>query len=249
MEVMRGLRLSYGTVFGGLIALAVFGCGLVSHLQSDRVFVALFLLPVIFGTATLLLMHRHFYPRFFFFILGFATLILIRGTTVATRFLINLFPGGYPKDIIARKAGSFMAGGIIVMSFLSLSNNYAYPKQNFSGALQYINTHRKDHDIVVTVGLATYPYQRYYKTHWKSVETLEELRHIQGHNRSIWLVYTFKDHMEAFYPDIMSNIRKEFRVVQEFPGTVGGGTVYVCLSKPVLAGLQVITNQKITEGR
>ena len=233
VQVLHGLQVGFSTVLGGFVALLIFGVGLVSYARSNRIVVALFVLPVVSGVITLLLLHRHFYPRFFFPMIGIGILVLMRGTTVTARFFVASLSRDSSRKNLAEMLGTVLACIIIIVTLFSLSNNYHHPKQDFGGALTYIKEHQKDSDFVITVGLASYPYERYYGTQWKTIETLEELNEIRFRNSPIWLLYTFPDHLESFYPKIMDSIRQEFIVVQEFPGTVGGGTIYVCRNKPL----------------
>ena len=233
VQVLHGLQVGFSTVLGGFVALLIFGVGLVSYARSNRIVVALFVLPVVSGVITLLLLHRHFYPRFFFPMIGIGILVLMRGTTVTARFFVASLSRDSSRKNLAEMLGTVLACIIIIVTLFSLSNNYHHPKQDFWGALTYIKEHQKDSDLVITVGLASYPYERYYGTQWKTIETLEELNEIRFRNSPIWLLYTFPDHLESFYPEIMDSIRQEFIVVKEFPGTVGGGTIYVCRNRPL----------------
>lgn len=229
LEVMKGLSISFGAILGGLVALFIFGTGMISYAKSNPIVVWLLLIPVFIGTTTLIISHLHFYPRFFFFLLGIGVLVLVRGTTEAARLFVVFLKKLFSINVSTQKAGTILAGIIIIASLFSLPNNYRYPKQDFSGAFTYIEENRKPSDFVVTVGLAMYPFERYYAPEWEAVETLDELNEIYSHDKPIWLVYTFQDHMESFHPDILSNIFEKFTVVKEFPGTVGGGTIYVYL--------------------
>jgi hypothetical protein len=37
-------------------------------------------------------------------------------------------------------------------------------------------------------------------------------------------------HVQATYPEIMATLKRDFTVVKQFPGTLSGGTIYVCRS-------------------
>ncbi|MEJ2704366.1 MAG: glycosyltransferase family 39 protein, partial [Sedimentisphaerales bacterium] len=82
VEVVRGLQMGFGTFLTGGIAVIIFLFGILSYAKSKPIVVALFVLPIVMGTTALLTLHRHFYPRFFFFELGIGILLLIRGCTV-----------------------------------------------------------------------------------------------------------------------------------------------------------------------
>ena len=82
----------------------------------------------------------------------------------------------------------------------------------------------------MTVGLASYPYQHYYGADWQAVESLDALNDVCRKAERTWLVYTLPSHLEAMYPDVMRFIEAEFTTIQRFYGTLGGGTVFVCIA-------------------
>ncbi len=229
-EAMKGLNISFGTILGGIIALLIFGAGITSYARTNQIVIWLLLIPVFIGTITLIIVHLHFYPRFFFFMLGIGVLVLVRGTTETARLFLSILPKQFSAHCSTKKLGTLFAGIIIVVSFFTLANNYRYPKQDYSGAVAYIKENCEDSDFVVSVGMAMYPFEKYYAPQWDTVETLDTLNEIRSHNKKIWLVYTFQDHMKSLYPEIMSSINQDFTVVKEFPGTLSGGSVYVCLA-------------------
>ena len=239
LEVIRGLRIGFGTSIGVGIALVVFLSGLVNYGKGNPVVVWLFAIPVVTGSATLLALHRHFYPRFFFFELGIGVLILIRGTTAISGFLTRWWiTDNMKQERIGRAVGTTIASMIIVVAALSLYQNYRYPKQDYQGPLRYIEQHRRQDDMIITAGHASYPYRRYYAPYLKTVATVEELNEILFQNKTIWLIYSFPDHMDSFFPGMRSVIEAHFTMMKEFPGTLGGGTLFVCRSA------QMIDNSK-----
>ncbi|WP_162532198.1 glycosyltransferase family 39 protein [Candidatus Scalindua japonica] len=229
-EAVKGLSISFGTILGGVIALLLFGAGLISYARSNQIVIWLLLIPLLIGTITLIIAHLHFYPRFFFFLLGIGFLVLVRGTTESARLFQLLLPKKLSSYFSVRKAGTLFASIIIVASFITLANNYRYPKQDYSGALAYIKENCKDSDLVVSVGMAMYPFEKYYAPEWETIKTLDALNEILSDNKTIWLVYIFQDHMESLYPEIMSSINQDFTVAKKFPGTLNGGSVYVCVN-------------------
>ena len=125
--------------------------------------------------------------------------------------------------------GTVFAGGLVIASALSIPRAYA-PKQDFLGALNFVETARQPGDAIATVGLAAFTYNNFYGRGWKEVRTLEDLNSIRTHARHTWLIYTFPTHVSAVYPEIMTTIQRDFQVAKQFPGTVGDGTVFVSRS-------------------
>ena len=234
IEMLRGLQIEFSTFLVVGIAFLIFISGLVSYTKTNSIVVALLVIPVVMGAIVLIVLHRHFYPRFFFFELGIGILVLIRGISVIADFLARQMQHVISWSNLNRIFRTLLAGMIIIVSTLSLYHNYRYPKQDYLGALDYVEKNCNKDDIIITAGHTSYPYKNYYAPYLKPVETIDEMEEIVSQNRAIWLIYSFPDHMEAFYPGMLSIIQKKFTLVKEFPGTLGGGTLFVCKSKPTL---------------
>jgi hypothetical protein len=172
------------------------------------------------------------YPRFYFFLIGFAVLILVRGVFVIPRWiaanLLRRFPQANPGPVLT----ALLATGLVAASGLSLMRNYRYPKQDFEGALKFVDAERKNGEIVVTAGAAIYPLRQYYAKPWESVETEEKLQEVCRQGRNVWLVYTFPRYLADAAPAVMGMIRREFTVIRVFHGTVGDGDVFVDRFEP-----------------
>jgi hypothetical protein len=105
--------------------------------------------------------------------------------------------------------------------------------------LDFVEAQKSSGDVVVTVGLASFPYTSFYKVDWRPVESLDTLKAIRSHARRTWLLYTIPPQLESVHPEIMASIGRDFKVVKAFYGTLGNGTVFVCRSdKPSTANLQ-----------
>jgi hypothetical protein len=105
---------------------------------------------------------------------------------------------------------------------------YERPKQDFDGALRFIEANRIDNEPVLTAGLARYPYRQFYGRHWTEVQTRADLSRI-GSPRRAWLVYSFPEYMDR---GLVETIRRDCRPLHVFPGTLGGGEVIVCTLEP-----------------
>ena len=116
------------------------------------------------------------YPRFYFFLIGFAVIVLVRGVIVIPEWIAAHWPRWFPNINLGPALTAILATVLLVSSALSLGRNYRYPKQDFEGAMQFIDAETKDGGIVVTAGAATYPYRQYYAKPWESVETAEKLQ-------------------------------------------------------------------------
>ncbi len=134
-EVLRGLRIGLGTV-GLLIALTLASLGTMSHLRRMPFIVCLFVLPGVMTAVAMLAMGAPIRPRFFFSLLGFGLLMLVRGAIESERFVRRHVGYRAPRTEIC---GVLVVALIAVMSAYSLRNNYRYPKQD-SGSCSVART-------------------------------------------------------------------------------------------------------------
>ncbi|MCI0591203.1 MAG: glycosyltransferase family 39 protein [Gammaproteobacteria bacterium] len=222
-EFARGLQIGFGGGIVAIFALLIFGAGLTSYARTNPVVIPLLLIPALIGSAVVIGMGHHLWPRFFFFTFGFGALVVVRGAMVlgrgATRLLkLRSFP-----------MGTAACTGLILVSGMSLPSAYG-PKQDYGAALAFVKARQKPDDAIVTAGLAAFPYKRFYKVDWKAVETLEALNTIRSSAKRTWLLYTLAPVLQSVYPEIMRSIQRDFKVVKRFNGTLRGGTIFICRS-------------------
>jgi mannosyltransferase len=226
IEFVRGMRISFAGGVAAISAVLVFGVGFISYVRTKPVLVVLMLVPVIVGAAVIVGLGRYLRPRFFFFAVGFGALMAVRGAmllgVIAGR-LLRRSRVGLPW------LGTALSAALVLVSAMSIPFAYG-PKQDYAGALAYVQAERRPGDAVTTVGLTTFPYHRYYVLDWQEAETLGELNAIRAQSARTWLVYTLPDYLESLYPEIMMSIQREFKLVRPFYGTLGGGTIFVCRS-------------------
>jgi mannosyltransferase len=225
IEFLRGLRRGFP---GGTPALAlaviIFGLGAYDLMRKRPVVVFLLGLPPLVGAVTLKLLGHPLFPRTFFFTIGFMVLVVVRGTVVLGTYVQRRlrWPAA-PQQAV----GVALAIGLVIVSASSIPRVYG-PKQDYQGALRYVEDSRKPGDQVVTVGFnASFPYKNYYKCDWPEAKTLDELNAIRSRSARTWLVYTISLHIESEYADIFASLQRDFTLARAFPGTLHDGTIYV----------------------
>lgn len=229
---LRELARHFDVGIGGAgilgVGAAVGLLGTWSYLRKRPAFVGVSLLPALLVTGTALAMGRPIFPRFYFFLMGFALLLGTRGGfELAERggALLGLARGR------ARAIGAAVAGLGVAASLATVPAAYG-PKQDFEGALRFAEEREQGGARIAVLGLAGFPFREHFGKRWPELSSLEELRALESDGRPLFLVYTFPVYIEAQAPRLMERIRERCGPGRVFPGTVGGGDVVVCRMRP-----------------
>jgi hypothetical protein len=230
-EFVKAIQVGFAGGLVAAIALVVFGVGFLSYARTSPVVIQLLIIPTILCAAVVVGLGHHLWPRFFIFTMGFGALVVIRGIMLLGQAITKVAKISFAQPPLV---GTVLAIGMICVSALSIPPVYG-PKQDFLRALQFIESTKQPGDVIVTVGLASFTYQKFYEKDWKQVQTLEELNAIRAGAHRTWLIYTFPPEVESVYPEVMAAVYRDFAVKQQFYGTVGSGTIYVCLADAPLS--------------
>lgn len=224
VEMVRGIQVG---VRGGLLVVMatfiVFGLGAWKMFRTSGLMLALVLLPAMLGIAVVLGMGHPLWPRFFFFLSGLAALMVVHGLMIMAASLAQMRGLSPAKGLVL---GTSLSTMVIIGSAISVPAVYA-PKQDYGGALGYVERNRRAEDAVVAVGLARFPYKQFFETNWATAETVQDLDAIRTWADRTWVVMTMPMHLEAYAPEIWRSLRSEFLLQTVFPGTLGDGAVYV----------------------
>ncbi|MDR4499614.1 MAG: glycosyltransferase family 39 protein [Candidatus Scalindua sp.] len=224
LEFVKGFEVGLIGAFSGVVCLFIIGIGIKSYVRENPLVIQLLFIPVIAGAVVTIGMGHHLWPRFFFFSLGFAVIVVIRGIFVSGNIVSKLLRFEPERSGLI---GTTLCVGVIIASSFSIPGVYS-PKQDFLGALSFVEKHKKPGDKVATVGMAMLPYAEYLKTDWEKAETIASLDSIRANSKRTWLIYTVPIHLQSFYPEILNTINEDFKVIKQFYGTLGGGTIFVC---------------------
>lgn len=224
--VTEGLRVLGSGIPGGLlsvaVALVVFGAGVVSYWRRSAIAVAVMLLPpIVTGVAVMVLSHN-LWPRFFFFSAGFVVLIAVRGGFAIVEAIL---PSRYTVPVA-------VAGALLVAAASLLTVPRAWhPKQDFGAARNFVQTHRSPADAVAVTDMTSYVYSRYYRLPWTTVTSGSGLAAVEAGHPRTWMVITFPVRIETGEPTLWARLANSYRTVARYPGTVGGGDLYVMVSR------------------
>jgi mannosyltransferase len=226
LETARGLGAGSAVVgiaavsLGGLVVLA----GLWSFFRESRYAVGLMIFPGMVTAAAMLALSRNLWPRFFFFAIGFGLMLIVRGAmewaAVAARAL--------KRDSAGMAWGTAAVALLLVGSCVQLRAAYLYPKQDYAGAMKYVDAEKRPGDTVALVGLTNIPYQQYYGRDWPQVDTPAQLEALEKPGQTTWVLYTIPIFVESRYPALWNTLQTECAQPKVFRGTMGGGEVYVC---------------------
>lgn len=220
-----GLGLGAGTLVAAGAGV-VLTCGAVSYWRQCPFRLVLFLGPgALFATAVLLL-GRPFRPRFLFFLAGFLSLLLVRGLAVLGRPLLEALEGRWGTRVARTIAACALAAAMIAW-LVPLPRAYLLPKQDFEGALAWVEEHRSPEVPVLTAGITSIVYRDYFRTDFTPVETLEELEEslVGGHGG--YVLVTLRETFRRRSPELLAEIRTRGVRVARFRGSVVGGDIEI----------------------
>jgi uncharacterized membrane protein len=232
LEVVRNLRsLGFVALVGLPVVLGFSTIGAVSLSRRQPVVAAIALIHIPLTLVILILMSFRIWPRYFFIDLAFIFLCLVRGVFVFAEFVAPYF-SRLNAFFQTERLGVLACLSAAICSLFLLPPNYRFPKQDFLGAKEFVETARTPQDNVVSIGLASYAYSQYYGgPDWKVAESWPEIQEIRHSTGRPWLIYTSTAHMNENYPDVVTGVASDFELVKLFPGTLGDGAVFVYRSR------------------
>ena len=230
-ESIRGLGIGWFGIGGVLVAALIGIYAWLGLFRKDAAAALVMVLPAVLGAATMVALGHNIWPRFFFFCAGFAMIILVSGAIELPTVVLGRVDAKHGTRI-AQALSAIIVCAMIVVSASTVSRNYALPKQDFGGARDFVEQQRRGDEQVVAVGLAGKVYASYFAPQWIYAEDHANLVSVRDQSDiGLWLVYTLPVEVKAFHPEIWAAISSDFEVVRVFPGTLGGGEVYVCREK------------------
>jgi len=227
-ETIQNLSIGFAGVAVVLAGGAFVAFGWLSLFRKNRRAAVLMVLPPIFAGTLMLALGHNLFPRFFFFAMGFGLLIVVHGLVELPRFAAHFVGALKERKFAVSAAGVALVVLMILVSLTTVPRNYALPKQDFSGAREYVEKRRLPDDAIVAVSIAGMMYGKLFAPEWLTAEEGVDLEKIEKKNGKLWLVYTLSPEIKAFHPELWQMIEKDYEVVEVFPGTLNGGEIYVC---------------------
>ncbi|MCV2871486.1 glycosyltransferase family 39 protein [Defluviimonas sp. WL0050] len=225
-ELLGSLKLGFSgagvLAAGGLVVIV----GLARFARTEGAPVAFFVIPV--GLAVLLMTSIGYtlFPRFFFFAMGFAIVIVIHGATAFGALAARLLLLEGPLQGWTTIAPALV---LIAASAFSLPRAY-YPKQSFAESIDYVEAHRGETDVVAVIGISDLPYNRYHQKSWARIDTVAELDALLAGGDRVWVLYTLPVQARTAHPELLDRLERDFTRAETFWGTLGGGEIVVSVS-------------------
>jgi hypothetical protein len=223
-EILRGLRINFAGAAVAAIALIVIAAGVAGFARRQSSMLIFLFVPPMVGAGYVIAAGHHLWPRFFYFAFGFAALIAVRGAMVLEQTVI-----GWLRRGLVREMG-YLCAGMVLVSAMSVPFAFA-PKQDYEGAMAFVQSERQPGDEVLTAGLISFPYDNFYKAGWHSVKSLEQLNAARATFRRTFVLSTLEPVLRSTDPEIANSLKQDFRLVRKFPGTLEHGTIYVYISE------------------
>lgn len=222
LEILRGLQINFAGAAVAVIALGVIAAGVWSFARKEAAVVILLFVPPLVGAGYVIAAGHHLWPRFFYFAFGFGALVAVRGAMTIEQTLLGLMRRRPVKET------GILCAGMVLVSAVSVPFAFA-PKQDYEGAMAFVQSQRRPGDAVLTAGLITYPYENLYKPGWQAVKSLDELNAIRASAKRTIVLYTLEPVLLSMEPEIAASVKRDFRLIKRFPGTLENGAVYVYL--------------------
>lgn len=243
-EVARGLAAGAGPLLavpalaGGALALA----GAVTLLRGNWALALCLALPAVLQVAALAVRGLVVSPRFFLLMLAVTLLAVAAGLETLTAALARPLRGRRPAAALG--AGALAVGALSLA--LPLRAYYAVPKQDYRGAIQFVESQRRPDGFVIVLHLAEAGY-RYYGPRLGLDLTRRHafVRSMTAFDAALaaapagprLLVTTFPRALRLSHPDLQARLSREWVVVRTFPGTVGDGDIVVWREREASARL------------
>jgi mannosyltransferase len=226
MSLGLGLAAGLAALVAGA---AVMAAGALDYAREAPWRLAVWTLPGALLALALVALGRSLWPRFFFFLAGFALLVLARGWLALARALA-------PRRLAGRRLDGLAGAALWIAWTALLPRAYALPKQDFEGAREFLSANRRQGEVVATIGMATLPYRDYYPTDYVGVRSVAELAALEREATGVYVVSTIPEFLRSRRPELAAELAARGREIARFRGSVGDGDVVVLRLAPAAAG-------------
>ena len=225
----EGLRnmLSGSGVLGAMAAGLAAVAGALSLRRTAPLAFALLVVPALVAGVAIAALGQPMRPRFFFFAAGAAAIFAGRG--------LGVLVAGVTRQSSPSVAGVVTAAAILIAaSALALPRNYQVPKQDFEGAVRYLEGQSATGVVIGAAGPACWPIEHYYqKADWPCLRSVRDLQTLLAVPGRLLVLHTLGDYIDD--AGLRDRLRVACAEVRRFPGTLGGGDMIVCDPRAAVA--------------
>lgn len=231
-EALRALFEGAGgvaTVVGVLLALV----GGLSLLRRRPIETFVLAMPAVTTLGALVGLGQPVRPRFFFFMAGAAALCVARGLGVMAEGVLRSdthLKAGTTPSYDARIRRQTLLVVVTTLLFVAVSvpalpRNYRVPKQDFDGAVAWLDARVREGAVAAVAPPACLPLREYYQRAWPCVEHEPDLSRLAA-SSDVLVLYTLPDYIGD--ASLTTRLTTACPVLATFPGTLGGGDIVVC---------------------
>ena len=224
-EAIRSVLAGAG-VPAALAGGAVACLGVLRLWRRAPLMLALLVMPAVVTAVVVIGLQQPLRPRFFFFLSGAAAIFVGCGLGL----LADLLTGRWRVTLPSAASAATVALALLLAagSVVALPKNYRVPKQDFDGAVRFLETAESAGARIASAGPACWPLERYYgkKGTWPCLATMDDLRTVTSTAPRTLVVITLTDYIVD--APLREYLRGTCPVARVFPGTLGGGDMVVC---------------------
>ena len=235
LEMVRGISAGFGTglLLGAIPFLLIGAVGFFVLLRRQWAIAAALVLPEVVTAIIFLARGFTFSPRFFLLALPLAMVCAVQGLWSLSELLTRRSPH---RERLASRLAMSLVLILCAVSALSLRAYYAFPKQDYRGAIRFIESVRRSSDEVVVFGIAEKGIRFYVAregvpddARYNYVRTEKALDSVVTSHPGVRLLFaaTFMRDIRINYPALYTTLRSDWPPPHVFPGTVGDGAVMV----------------------
>jgi len=228
IELIQGLSNAFFGVSGLIIAFIIGVIGLIVWYKSNAISVFVLALPLILQASVFIFLGFGIHPRYF--AIALPCVFLAGGHTLAvfTQQIIKYFA---ISEIKQEFCVALCLTAIIFVSALPLNRYYKFPKQDFEGAIKYVEKLAAIDHIKVGVLYAGTALTYYHNADFIKVDSQNKLLELESKTNQIWLVTTLEQIGSVAEPELLQYIKHNYKLVETLPGTIGDGDIRIYTKK------------------
>ena len=206
------------TMVGVLLAL-VGGLSLLRRRPLETFVLAV---PAVTTLSAMVLLGQPVRPRFFFFMAGAAALCVARGLGVIAAGVLRADGAQTRRQTTLVVVATLL---FVAVSVPALPRNYRVPKQDFDGAVAWLDARVREGAVAAVAPPACLPLREYYHRAWTCAEREADLNQLTA-SSDVLVLYTLPDYIGD--AGLTTYLTTSCPSIATFPGTLGGGDIVVC---------------------